>query len=86
MKYLLFLLPTSTDKFYPDFVAMLNDGRILVVEYKGKHLIDAADTKEKLAIGKLWESKSAGKGLFLMAEKVKDGLNMVEQINALVER
>lgn len=48
---------------------MLNDGRILVVEYKGKHLIDSADTKEKLAIGKLWESKSAGKGLFLMAEK-----------------
>lgn len=81
-----FWLPTSTDKFYPDFVAMLNDGRILVVEYKGKHLIDSADTKEKLAIGKLWESKSTGKGLFLMAEKVKDGLNVVEQINALVER
>mgnify|MGYP007099324582 FL=1 len=65
---------------------MLSDGRILVVEYKGKHLIDSADTKEKLVIGKLWESKSAGKGLFLMAEKVKDGLNMAEQINALVER
>ena len=56
------------------------------MEYKGKHLIDSADTKEKLVIGKLWESKSAGKGLFLMAEKVKDGLNMAEQINALVER
>ncbi len=81
-----FWLPTSTDKFYPDFVAMLKDGRILVVEYKGKHLIDSADTKEKLAIGKLWESKSAGKGLFLMAEKVKDGSNVAEQINALVER
>lgn len=65
---------------------MLNDGRILVVEYKGKHLIDDADTKEKLAIGKLWESKSAGKGLFLMAEKVKNGLNMAEQINTLIER
>lgn len=48
---------------------MLNDGRILVVEYKGKHLIDSADTKEKLAIGKLWESKSAGKGLFLTRKK-----------------
>lgn len=65
---------------------MLNDGRILVVEHKGKHLIDSADTKEKLAIGKLWKSKSAGKGLLVDAEKVKDGLNVVEQINALVER
>ena len=65
---------------------MLNEGRILVVEYKGKHLIDSADTKEKLAIGKLWESKSAGKGLFLMAEKVKDGLMVDEQINAIFEK
>ena len=81
-----FWLPTSTDKFYPDFVTMLNDGRILVVEYKGKHLIDFADTKEKLAIGKLWESKSNGKGLFLMAEKVKDGLTTAEQINDIIEK
>src|SRR3954452_16996266 len=33
-----FWLQTPHDKFYPDFVAMLTDGRILVVEYKGKHL------------------------------------------------
>lgn len=26
-----FWLQTSSDKFYPDFVAMLNDGRILVI-------------------------------------------------------
>jgi type III restriction enzyme len=31
-----FRLPTSTDYFYPDFVALLQDGRTLVVEYKGK--------------------------------------------------
>ena len=37
-------------------------------------------------IASMMESKSAGKGLFLMAEKVKDGLNVVEQINALIER
>ena len=29
-----FWLPTATDKFYPDFVARLADGRLLVVEYK----------------------------------------------------
>lgn len=79
-----FWLPTSTDKFYPDFVAMLNDGRILVVEYKGKHLIDNADTREKKQIGELWQSKSNGKGLFLMAEKVRDGMTTAEQVNEVI--
>ena len=62
-------LPTSTDLFYPDFVAELRDGRILVVEYKGEHIIDSKDTKEKRNLGELWEEKSQGKGLFIMAEK-----------------
>jgi type III restriction enzyme len=64
-----FWLPTSTDRFYPDFVAELEDGRILVVEYKGEHFADTADTREKRNLGALWEEKSGGKGLFLMAEK-----------------
>ena len=38
-----FWLPTATDKFYPDFVAQLNSGKILVVE---QHL-DGSDAKEK---------------------------------------
>jgi type III restriction enzyme len=75
-----FWLPTSTDKFYPDFVAMLNDGRILVAEYKGSHLIDSKDTKEKQMIGELWEKQTDGKGLFIIAEKSKDGLAMDELI------
>lgn len=81
-----FWLPTSTDKFYPDFVAMLNDGRILVVEYKGKHLIDNADTREKKQIGELWQSKSNGKGVFLMAEKIKDGMTTAEQIKVAISK
>jgi type III restriction enzyme len=64
-----FSLPTSTDRFYPDFVAELNDGRILVVEYKGAHLADGPDSDEKKNIGALWEAKSNGKGLFIMAVK-----------------
>jgi hypothetical protein len=31
-------LPTSTDRFYPDFIAELTDGRMLVLEYKGRAL------------------------------------------------
>src|SRR3989339_137891 len=60
-----FWLPTSTDRFYPDFVAELKDGRLLVIEYKGAHIEDSADTLEKNNIGLLWEEKSKGKGLFL---------------------
>lgn len=67
-----FRLPTSTDYFYPDFVALLNDGRILVIEYKGKPYETNDDSKEKINIGDLWESKSNGNGLFLFAVK-RDG-------------
>lgn len=76
-----FWLPTSTDRFYPDFVALLNDGRIVVIEYKGAHLADTGDTKEKRNIGELWAAKSEGKGLFLMAEKKNvQGQSLAEQI------
>ena len=76
-----FWLQTSTDRFYPDFVAMLQDGRILALEYKGEHLADTADTLEKTNVGALWASKSAGKGLFLMAQKQDAaGLGLKDQI------
>jgi len=61
-------------------VAKLKDGRILVVEYKGKHIIDSRDTKEKGMIGELWEKHAAGRGLFMIVEKSKDGLGTGEQI------
>lgn len=81
-----FWLPTSTDRFYPDFVALLNDGRVFVIEYKGAHLADSGDTKEKSNIGELWAAKSEGKGLFLMAEKKNaQGQSFAEQIARLLE-
>ena len=61
-----FWLQTSTDKFYPDFVCLLTDGRYLVVESKGEHLWSADDAKEKREIGELWEKRSGGKCLFIM--------------------
>lgn len=60
-----FWLQTSTDKFYPDFVCKLKDGRLLVVEYKGGHLLND-DSKEKKALGDLWAERSHGKCLFAM--------------------
>ncbi|MDC3413910.1 DEAD/DEAH box helicase [Terrihalobacillus insolitus] len=62
-----FWLQRSHGKFYPDFVAELNDGRILVVEYKGDHLKNDPDEKEKKAIGELWAARSNGKCLFYWA-------------------
>jgi type III restriction enzyme len=62
-------LPTSTDKFYPDFIVLLHDGRILAVEYKGEYLLSTNDTKEKQNIGEFWQEKSDGKCLFLMCSK-----------------
>ena len=59
-----FWLPTSGDKFYPDFVAQLKDGRILVVEYKGAHLWENA--KEDRDLGNIWAKLSGGKCLFVM--------------------
>ena len=47
-------------------------------------IVDNADTREKNNIGKLWESKSNGKGLFSIVQKTKDGLNVDEQLNAII--
>jgi type III restriction enzyme len=63
-----FRLQTSTDWFYPDFVCLLTDDRILVVEYKGTHLSTADDANEKRDIGSLWAARSEGKCLFAMPE------------------
>ena len=68
-----FWLQTSSDKFYPDFVALLHDGRVLVIEYKGAPYFTNDDSKEKRLIGELWADRSNGSGLFLMIENKEFG-------------
>lgn len=82
-----FSLPTPADRFYPDFVALLEDGRLLVVEYKGDPYATNQDTAEKLQVGELWELRSNGQGLFLLAEK-RDaaGRTVYEQLQAKITR
>jgi type III restriction enzyme len=80
-----FRLPRSTGYFYPDFVAKLQDGRILVIEYKGEHLEDKASEQEKRAIGELYEKNSAGKALFLWAVKQDSaGRNVARQLQTKI--
>ena len=76
-----FWLPLSDRKFYPDFIAELTDGRMLVVEYKGEAYKSNDDSKEKDAVGQLWASKSGGQCLFLMAVmQDSQGRGVMQQI------
>jgi type III restriction enzyme len=80
-----FWLQTSTDRFYPDFVAELVDGRMFVVEYKGESYKTNDDSKEKNPLGQLWAERSGGRALFLMAVARDDrGRNVRDQMKAAI--
>jgi type III restriction enzyme len=77
-----FSIPLDGGRFYPDFVAELLDGRLLVVEYKGRE-----DTKDarKRQMGELWARGSHGKALFLWAkQKDENGRDLSGQIRAAI--
>ena len=61
-----FWLQTATDKFYPDFLAELADGRFLAVETKSVRDWTNDDSKEKRAVGELWAERSNGKCFIVM--------------------
>jgi type III restriction enzyme len=69
-----FWLQTSSDRFYPDFVCQLNDGRFLVVEYKGEDRWSNDDSREKRIIGEVWEKNSDGTCLFAMPKGQDPGI------------
>jgi type III restriction enzyme len=76
-----FWLPTSTDYFYPDFVAELVDGRLLAVEYKGEPYKSNDDSREKRQVGHQWAQTSAGRCLFLFAvERDEQGRDVFQQV------
>ncbi|MES3014078.1 MAG: DEAD/DEAH box helicase family protein [Pseudomonadota bacterium] len=74
-----FWLPTATDYFYPDFVAELVDGRILVVEYKGDGFATNDDSREKRLVGERWAQQTGQ--CFAMVEKRLNGLDVAAQIS-----
>ena len=79
-----FWLQTSTDKFYPDFVCKLKDGRYLVVEYKGEDRWSNDDSKEKRRLGALWAMKSGARCIFIMPKgkdfgAIKDAVSAPQQ-------
>lgn len=62
-----FWLPTATDRFCPDFVARLADGRLFVVECKGADRYTNDDSREKRDIGTVWAAAGGGQCVFVMA-------------------
>ena len=79
-----FWLPTTTDYFYPDFVAELIDGRLLVVEYKGEAYAANDNSREKNAVGRAWAKASVGAALFTFIEREVGGLDMTQMNRAIV--
>jgi type III restriction enzyme len=61
-----FWLPTATDRFYPDFIAELENGRFLVVESKGDVYWSNDDSKEKRLVGEVWAERSDRSCIFIM--------------------
>jgi len=81
-----FWMPTATQRTFPDFVARLKDGRLLVVEYKGKDRFSADQEREKRRVGQLWSERSNGRGLYLMAQKTDgSGRSVREQLQAVID-
>ena len=78
-----FWLQLPHQKFYPDFIVMLKDGRILVVEYKGAHLYEGEHAKRH--IGQVWAEASDEKCLFVMPTD-RDFTSIDNLVNPLKER
>jgi type III restriction enzyme len=60
-----FSLPLSPGRFFPDFLAELNDGRIAIVEYKGRHRASLPEEIHKKDVGEMWEARSSGQCVFV---------------------
>jgi type III restriction enzyme len=80
-----FWLPTATDYFYPDFVAELKDGRLLVIEYKGEAYATNDDSREKNAVGRAWAAAGGRRCLFAMVEKSFQGMDPTQQLRHAID-
>lgn len=64
-----FSLPTSRYRFYPDFLVRMENGHVLVVEYKGADRYDQPDQVEKRRIAELWARRAGPKYHFVMPKQ-----------------
>lgn len=79
-----FSLPLAGRNFYPDFIAELTDGRLLVIEYKGEVYKSTDDSREKRQVGQCWAQQSDGNCLFLFAVRDDRGLGVKQQLDNII--
>jgi type III restriction enzyme len=66
---------------YPDFVCQLTDNRILLIEYKGDHLLGSPKTNNKKTICELWARKTENRFLLACDPKNANGRSITRQID-----
>ena len=77
-----FRLPLPNGQnYYPDFVAQLNNGKLLVVEYKGEPYVTNDDSKEKDRVGNLWASVTNNIHVMVSKEKGDITEQLIDAIN-----
>lgn len=64
-----FSLPTSNHRFYPDFLVRMENGHMLVVEYKGSDRYEQPEEVEKRRVGDLWARRAGEKYHFVMPKQ-----------------
>lgn len=62
-----FIQGWKPNKFYPDFIAVTNEGDIIVIEWKGADRVSNEDTEYKVEIAKIWEKLGKDKLHFFLA-------------------
>ncbi len=80
-----FALPTSRGRFFADFVAELQDGRVALLEFKGAHLVNDPYEIEKSQVGALWAKASAGRAVFGWLTQAQQGLDVAQQLDAVLQ-
>ena len=80
-----FALPTSRGRFFADFVAELQDGRVALLEFKGAHLASDPYEIEKSQVGALWAKASAGRAVFGWLTQAQQGLDVAQQLDAVLQ-
>lgn len=76
-----FALPTSRGRFFADFVAELQDGRVALLEFKGAHLLSDPYEIEKSQVGALWARTSGGRAVFGWLTMAQSGKNLTQQLD-----
>jgi len=78
-----FWLQTSTDRFYPDFVCKLRDGRILGVEYKGHDRWSNSGLPGKLLVLGMLQPIAAAPSVWHNSLRLASGLGVAAALPSL---